>query len=400
MSQPPGNRYTRQVMLVLSLCALLLVASCTDSGTFSTPGSQGKSSTPLTPLNVAVEHLADGAKDVSTAAEFPIQTNGEVTSASLTDSQGKTVEGGFPRGDKTWVPNSQLSYGTEYQLNIRASQGRMSKTFTSRFTTRSKSGSLTGADLYVSDGQTVGVGMPIIVLLDASVPKERRADVERRLFVSTEPAQEGSWHWYSGTKVHYRPKEYWKAGTKVTVRLGIGGLELAKGKFGRADRKATFNIGSSVITKVDNATKTATVYQDGQVIRQMPVSLGKPSTPTSSGVHVAIEKFAEKIFDSESFGLAHENGGYRMKVYWDVRFTWGGEFVHAAPWSVGDQGKRNVSHGCMNVSPANAKWFYELSKKGDIIEIVGTEEKVKPGDGWTDWNLTWEQYKAGSALNS
>ena len=102
---------------------------------------------------------------------------------------------------------------------------------------------------------------------------------------------------------------------------------------------------------------------------------------------------------AETAYFCRENGGYRMKVYWDVRFTWGGEFVHAAPWSVGDQGKRNVSHGCMNVSTANAKWFYELSKKGDIIEIVGTEEKVKPGDGWTDWNLTWEQYKAGSALN-
>ena len=168
---------------------------------------------------------------------------------------------------------------------------------------------------------------------------------------------------------------------------------------GKRDRVANITVGSSVISKVNNAAHNMTVWKDGVLIRTMPVSLGKRSSPTSSGTHVVMEKKPEAWFDSTTFGLDKDApGGYRKKVYWDVRFTWGGEFTHAAPWSVGDQGKQNVSHGCVNLSPSNARWFYELSKKGDVIEIVGTERKVKPGDGWTDWNLTWEQYVAGSAL--
>ncbi len=185
----------------------------------------------------------------------------------------------------------------------------------------------------------------------------------------------------------------------MSVRLGTGGLELAHNRFGYSDRLASFTIGSQVITKVDNASHTASVYKDGELIKQLPVSLGKPEAPTSSGIHVVLEKSADKIFDSETFGLSHADGGYKLKVYWDVRFTWGGEFVHAAPWSTADQGKRNVSHGCVNLSTENAQWFYDLSTVGDLVEVVGTETKVTPGDGWTDWNFNWDEFKAGGALN-
>jgi lipoprotein-anchoring transpeptidase ErfK/SrfK len=112
-----------------------------------------------------------------------------------------------------------------------------------------------------------------------------------------------------------------------------------------------------------------------------------------------MEKFKEKYFDSASFGVPRDSAdGYYTKVYWDTKFTYGGEYVHAAPWSIRDQGYRNVSHGCINVSPTNAQWFYYLSKRGDVIQVIGTERFVRPGDGFTDWNLSWSQWLAGSAL--
>jgi len=133
----------------------------------------------------------------------------------------------------------------------------------------------------------------------------------------------------------------------------------------------------------------------------MPASLGKASTPTSSGLHVVMEKRETMTFDSGTFGVpADSSGGYRQKVYWDVRFTWGGEFFHSAPWSVGSQGRRNVSHGCVNLSPANARWYFGYVKKGDLVEIVNTDRTVSPGDGWTDWNVPWETYVKGSALHT
>jgi lipoprotein-anchoring transpeptidase ErfK/SrfK len=381
------------------MAALLLTAACNDSGGFFTPGSNGKSNGALAPAKIEVSGLSRDATNVPISTEFPITTSGSISSVALTDSNGKTVQGGFARGDNTWVPSSQLSYRTKYQLHVMAvAQGRIQNSYSSEFTTSAPPSRTTSASIQISDGQTVGVGMPIIVNFGRSVPSSQRAAVERRMFVTANPATEGSWHWYSGTEVHYRPKDYWKPGTTVSVRLALGGVEIAHKRYARDDVTARFSISSSLITRVDNATHTATVYKDGQVIKTMPVSLGKSSAPTSTGTHVVMEKFAQKIFDSETFGLSHEDGGYRVNVFWDVRFTWGGEFVHAAPWSVGEQGKRNVSHGCVNVSTANAKWFYDLATRGDVIEVVGTERKTKPGDGWTDWDLSWKQYKAGSAL--
>lgn len=395
-----GRRFVRQFATILAAVGLLLTAACADTGRFVTPGSNGQSSTPLRPLQLAVAGPADGAKNVPITTEFPISTNGRVVSATLTTADGKTIEGSFPYGDDTWVPGSQLSYRTKYRLHVIAKQSRMEQSRTTTFTTGGVPGRTVGSGMYVFDDQTVGVGMPVVVELGASVPPSRRAAVERRLFVTADPPVEGSWHWFSGTSVNYRPKDFWTSGTKVSVRLAIGGLELGNKRFGRNDRTATFTIGPKVVTKVDNASHTVTVYKNDQMVKQMPTSLGKPETPTSSGTHVVMEKYAEKIFDSETFGLSRENGGYKLKVYWDVRFTWGGEFVHAAPWSVADQGKRNVSHGCVNLSPENAKWFYDFSTKGDVIEVVGTERNVTPGNGWTDWNIkNWNEYKAGSALN-
>jgi lipoprotein-anchoring transpeptidase ErfK/SrfK len=145
---------------------------------------------------------------------------------------------------------------------------------------------------------------------------------------------------------------------------------------------------------VDNKTKKLTVTRAGKVLRTMPVSLGKPKTPSSSGTMVVISKHADYRFDTRR----EITNGYVVDVKYAMRLTWGGEFMHAAPWSVADQGKRNVSHGCVNVSTANAKWLFETLQVGDPIVVRGTEVHIEWGNGWTDWDRRWEEYVKGSAL--
>jgi lipoprotein-anchoring transpeptidase ErfK/SrfK len=389
--------------LSVAALALALLAACSNAseiptGKFSPAGHTAKSPS-AAPTTLALKTPANKATKVLTSSVLTFATNGTLDTVTLTGPDGKPVAGNVASDKKSWVPARQLAYGTAYKVVAKATQNGNSATTTSTFTTMAKPSSITGADLYVSDGDTVGVGLPIVVEFTNSIPKGQRAAVEKRLFVTSTPAVEGSWHWFSASEVHYRPRAYWPSGTKVSVRLAIGGLPMGNGNYGKRDRFATFTVGRAVTSKVVNKEKTMYVYRDGKLIRKFPISLGKPSTPTSSGKMVAMEKAYEKTFDSGTFGLPSDSpGGYRQKVYYDVRFTWGGEFVHAAPWSVGSQGRTNVSHGCVNASPANASWFYEMTLKGDPIEVVGTETHVEKGNGWTDWELTWEQYKAGSAL--
>ncbi|GAA0254993.1 Ig-like domain-containing protein [Cryptosporangium japonicum] len=368
------------------------------TGKFSPAANAVKSPAP-SPTTLALSKPANQAKKVLTSSVLTFATNGALDTVTLAGPDGKPVAGNVASDKKSWVPARQLAYSTTYTVTATASQNGQQATTKSTFSTMAKPGSITGADLYVSDGDTVGVGLPIVVEFTNNIPKAQRAAVEKRLFVTSTPAVEGSWHWFGPSEIHYRPREYWPTGTKVSVRLAIGGLPMGNGNYGKRDRFATFTVGRAITSKVVNKDKTMYVYRDGKLLRKFPISLGKRSTPTSSGKMVAMEKAYEKTFDSGTFGLpADSPGGYRQKVYYDVRFTWRGEFVHAAPWSTGSQGSTNVSHGCVNASTANASWFYELTLKGDPIEIVGTEAHVQKGNGWTDWEMTWEQYKAGSAI--
>jgi lipoprotein-anchoring transpeptidase ErfK/SrfK len=378
------------------VAGMFLLSACTGSaeGTETSPSP----SLPREPAVTASLTPGNGAENVVTSTELTVTTDGRVEKLQLTGEDGKAVPGGFRGG--SWLPAKQLAYGTRYTVTATAAKGDApSRTVTSTFTTMPRPARITGADPYVFDGDTVGVGMPIVIEFSKDIPKARRAAVERRLFVRSTPAVQGSWYWWSDSEVHYRPKAYWAPGTKVSLRAAIGGLPMGYGNYGKRDRFVDFRIGDHVVTKVDSAAHVARVYRNGALIRTMPASLGKSSTPTSSGTMVVMDKQSEMTFDSGTFGVpANTPGGYRQKVKWDVRFTWGGEFFHSAPWSVGDQGRRNVSHGCVNLSPSNARWFFDLAKKGDVVEVVNTGRGVAPGNGWTDWNVPWSKYLEGSAL--
>jgi lipoprotein-anchoring transpeptidase ErfK/SrfK len=398
-----GSRRFQLVGVAAATLSILVTAGCT-SRPHADPSAAASTAASAAPAVVAASVSltltpASGATGVLTSTDVTATTDGVLSSVSVTGVHDAAVPGAILPDHKTWRPSTQLAYDTHYTVTATATKDGQSKTVTSAFTTMSAPSNLNGASLYVGEGSVVGIAMPIVVEFTSRVDPRERAAIERRMTVTSTPPVVGSWHWWSSDEVHFRPKTYWTPGTKVTVRVAIGGMPMGYGKFGKRDRLIHFSIGSAVITRVDGQTHIARVYKNGVLIRTMLASLGKRSTPTSAGTLVVMDKKAAMTFDSGTFGVpSTAPGGYKSRVFWDVRFTWGGEFFHSAPWSVGQQGRVNVSHGCVNLSPTNAKWFFDLAKKGDAVEITRSGRNVKPGDGWTDWTVPWASYVKGSAL--
>jgi lipoprotein-anchoring transpeptidase ErfK/SrfK len=255
----------------------------------------------------------------------------------------------------------------------------------------------TGTGLYLFNGNTYGVAMPVVVEIIPGIKKKDRAAVQKRMFVKTDPPQPGTWSWTpSGTQAYYRAPKYWSSGTTLDVRIAVGGHPTGGGRYGSQDRSATSTIGRDLRMSVDNATKQMTVTESGSVVKKMPVSLGKKSTPSSSGKLVVMEKKEQTVFDTRNDPGSTDR--YRVDIEFAQRLTWRGEYIHSAPWSVKDQGTRNVSHGCVNLSPANARWLFGKTLVGDPVEVKGTERNLSAGNGWTAWDLSWAQFAKGSAL--
>ncbi|MEU9504700.1 Ig-like domain-containing protein [Micromonospora sp. NPDC048170] len=378
---------------------LALASACTDGGGGKPSGWQNGDDQPAAPKAAAtiVEPKAD-AKDVpaSTGITFTA-TEARQTAVELKDSAGAAVEGELAADGKSWLPAGALKYGETYTATVTATgDDDRPATATSTFTTMAKPGKQVRVSSFLGDDQVVGVGMPLIVKFSRAIPEDFRDDVQSRMTVTSTPAQEGVWHWVSPTEIRFRPKEFWQANSTVSYRVQAGGLPLGDGWYGRADLTVGIKVGPALVMTVDNKTKRMTVTKDGSVIKTIPVSLGKKSTPSSSGTMVVTEKLRKTVFDT--FEELGPEEGYRTKIDYAQRLTWGGEFIHAAPWSEGQQGRVNVSHGCVNVSMANGAWLFANTRVGDPITVKGTERKLQNGNGWTDWNMSWEQYVKGSAL--
>ena len=377
---------------MFAVVSLFAVSACTSGGAhWAAPGSGGSSS------SVEVTPAKD-AKDVPVSAEIALKA-GKVKDVKLKGADGKEVPGELRPDGSSWVPASPLQYSTAYTAEVTSDAGGGGRT---TFTTMARPGNRIEAHLYLGDNATYGQAMPIVVeFKNGGVAKANRAAVEKRLFVKSDPKQEGAWHWDSDIQVEYRPKDYWKPGTKLNVRLGLGGLPIGS-KFGAVDITSTSSIDTvRRIIEVDNATKKLTAKQDDQVVQTYPVSLGKTAKPSLSGTMVIIERLDKTVFDSSTYGTPVDSAdGYRTDIQFAERLTWDGQFIHAAPWSVDDQGKRNVSHGCVNVSLEAGQWIYNWTKVGDPVVVKGTEEHLGQGNGFTAWDLPWDQFKAGSAVNN
>lgn len=339
-----------------------------------------------------------GASDVPVSTLVKVKASGgELTKVVVRSTEGE-LPGKIADDGASWTATERLEPGASYTVKAVATGDATART-TTRFTSQALTlDEQTYPSVAPLDGETVGVGMPVVVSFD--LPVSDRASIERNLSVTSTPAQAGSWHWISDTEVHWRPRKYWEAGTEVQVVADINGVDAGNGIYGQEDRAVDFTVGDAHVYKVDAQSHQMKVFSNGELLRTIPITTGKEGFTTRSGTKVIMEKFDTKRMNSETVGIPQGSSeAYDIDdVQWAMRLTYSGEFIHAAPWSVGSQGSANVSHGCTGLSTADAAWLYEMSRRGDVVEYTGTDRPMEPDNGYGDWNVSYADYKAGSAL--
>jgi lipoprotein-anchoring transpeptidase ErfK/SrfK len=224
-----------------------------------------------------------------------------------------------------------------------------------------------------------------------------KAAAEKAIKITTEPKVEGAFYWFRDNEVHWRPKEYWKTGTKIAVNAAVYGKSLGPNVFGKEDRKSTVTIGNKVVAVADGASHQMTVSVNDQVVRTVPISMGKKAHETPNGTYVVMTEQQNYTMDSGTYGVpADAPGGYRTKVAVASRLSNSGIFYHSAPWSLKQQGNSNVSHGCINMSTENSQWMQEIGTKGDIFVVQNSGGKpLQSWDGLGDWQVPWDEWIKG-----
>ena len=384
MTRTPRRR--RVLLSLLALAALAATSACQQHETTT----QTAAVVPATPRLTAVTH--GGLVDWSQPLVLTV-ADGTLTAATVTDPQGYEVAGRLAHNRWTstggLVPDSGYHVraalkdvaGTASTVDLTVRTSRATKVLTATHSPRSD--------------RVVGIGLPVIVTLSRSVtdPADRAAVVSR-LSVETDPHVDGAWRWMNDKELHYRGATYWAKGTQISVHSNLEGLRLSHGVWGKGAVDTHFSIGSAVIATVDVAKKSMTVTVDGKLVRTVKVSTGRDKYPTRGGVHLVLEKVKVEVMDSATVGIPRNSpDGYFEKVPNSVRISYGGAFVHAASWSVRDQGVRNVSHGCVNISPADAAWFFDVVKRGDIVDIKNAKAPpLKSDPGMSDWNIPFSAW--------
>jgi lipoprotein-anchoring transpeptidase ErfK/SrfK len=385
-----GNLLHRGRIVAAAIAVLLVgavIGLWTDQSSVS--GSRAAVAAPTLAADL------DATGRVSWQAPMVLRLHGgQLLSVVATDAGGAPLPGAIQAGAKEWHSTSQLLPDTTYALTAHivddGDHGRVRSLKATTTPPRLK----ISATITPGDGNVVGVGMPVVVRFDHPVPQTARSAMVGRLAVVTSPAVTGAWRWLTPSELHWRPENYWPAHTAVTATADLDRLNLGDGSWGTGRHSSTFSVGDAHVSTADASTHTMTVTNNGQVVRTLPMSAGRQEYPSHSGVHVALSKNESVVMDSATVGIPRNSpDGYYETVAWDVRISYGGEFVHAAPWSAAAQGQRNVSHGCINLSTADAQWFYGFTQRGDIINVLNAGAKPNLADpGTADWNLSWSAW--------
>ncbi|WP_131102856.1 L,D-transpeptidase [Streptomonospora litoralis] len=391
--------------LALGALALgMLSATACSAPEADNSGSEESQSGPA-PAEVRISP-EDGAADVRPDLPVTVETdNGTITDVQV-DTAGRKNTGankttGTLDDDKTaWTSDWTLTPGTDITVTATAENAEGKTTeVVSEFSTKP---AVEGQRLelesnFPTSGQTVGVGMPVIVNFD--LPVQNKAQVENSMEVISEEPVQGAWNWFGDQMVAFRPKEYWQPNQDVTVNLRLAGVPASEGVYGIENHQLNFTVGRSQISTIDSGTKRMTVERGGQQIKDFPTSIGKADVrkyTTTSGTHLTMEKYKDLVMDSSTVGVPVDSPeGYKLDVKYAVRFSNSGEFTHAAPWN--DQlGEANLSHGCPNLANADAKWFYENTYMGDPLVVTGTDRELEVDNGWGYWQRSWEEWLANS----
>ena len=376
--------------------AVLGLAGCAVSGQFSETAdlSAPRSTARVVISPAATENVQPGGPLTVTAH------NGRLVSVVVRADDGTRVAGARNHTYTRWT-SSPLSYGTAYEVRATAVDRNGVRTAIARhFVTQSPQELAGVGGVSPSSESTFGVGMPIIIDFAHSVTD--RIAVEKRLKVSTPRPIEGAWRWTSDSQVEFRPRQYWPANIPIAVSVDLVGVQLAPGVWGEGAHTYTYRTTDAILGTVNMATDTLTVRRNGKVVRVIPVTTGKPGFETRTGIKVIMNKERTRLMDAATGGTATTDPNYyKILVEYAMRLTDSGEFLHAAPWSVGSQGKVNVSHGCTGMSTADAQWLYGISNEGDVYTYVGNSRVMgDDGNGITVWNRTWDSWLTDSATGS
>jgi lipoprotein-anchoring transpeptidase ErfK/SrfK len=402
---------------------LALVAGCTGGGGASTTAAQGPAggggpaqpsaaatTTPAAEPARLVISPRNGTSGQSVAKPVTVKAvGGTVSAVTLRNGDGEAVAGTFNAGRTAWTSTEPLGYDKTYSVSAVAANadGKTVKSTSAFSTVTPRTFTMPYLFPGAPDGpKTVGIGQPVQVRFDE--PIADKAAAAKALTVTTTPHVDGAWHWFSDQVVHWRPKTYWKPGTKVTVKAAVYGVHVGDDVYGQQDATASFTIGPSKIFTIDDKAHAGVIKINGKATRSVPVSMGRGGSftvdgqtiyfTTQSGPHIVAEKYPVKRMTSASYGLPKDTPlGYDENISLAIRISPDGEFLHSAPWSVWAQGKQNTSHGCVNLSPANAQWFYSNFSTGDVVDIKNTGVDLPFAAGYNEWNVSWAKWTAGSA---
>jgi lipoprotein-anchoring transpeptidase ErfK/SrfK len=387
------------------------LTACSGSSSASDDTSSGDDSTglfasaELTPNVTLTSNVKSGKRDVAVDTKVSVAAaDGTIDKVLLYygHNEKNVVAGSVSADGTTWTADDFLEPGERYRMVMRGenSDGQAT-TERSHFRTEGLTLDEQTYMQYIQpyDNATVGVGMPVVLMFD--IPVTDKASIERSLHVTSTPQVDGAWHWYSDTEVHYRPKHYWPTGTKVHVDADINGVSAGNGIYGQESESFDFTIGRKVISKINLKSHKMKVFINDKLAKTIPVTGGMPGYETRSGTKVIMEKYRTKDMDAATTGVSQNDPEYYniSDVPNALRVTWSGEFLHGAPWSESDQGFANVSHGCVGMSVENSGWMYDNFEIGDVVKVTGSNRSLEPGNGWTDWDVSWGQYIKGSALH-
>ncbi|MGY1977073.1 L,D-transpeptidase [Nocardia gipuzkoensis] len=379
------------VVSAVLLVVAALAAGCTIDRDADRSGSEAG------PIAEVTLTPADDAENVNPTAPVSVAiSDGTIDQVALTNAAGKQVRGELAPDKRGYTITEPLGYDATYTWSGTAvgTDGKPIPIDGSFHTLAPKS--TVPATLNIGDNQEVGIAAPIILQFKSAVTN--KAAVEKALTITTDPPTEGAWAWFpddNGSRLHWRPKNYWTPGTSVHVSARLYGLDLGGGNYGDSDLTTDFRVGRSQIVKANAPSHRMQVVRDGRTVFDFAVSYGEGNEPrnvTRSGVHVVTEKY-------EDFMMSNPPYYTNVRERWAVRISNNGEFIHANPESLSAQGSANVTNGCINLSPGDAQAYFPTALYGDPVEVTGTSIPLSAADGdLYDWTIDWNTWKTMSAL--